>query len=107
MEVSFGSLLHASVFSGNESRDALGEMMLIGFTVAVAIFILSSLRNCVIYGVRNREYRAISRALWRSIKSRCRINAQANYRFNLTSRIKRRKTVTNVTSSNPCKTEVH
>ena len=64
------------LLSDDESESAFRKKMNIGFTVAMAIFILSSLRNCVIYGIRNREYRTISRALWRSIKSRCRINAQ-------------------------------
>ena len=91
------------LLSDNESENAFRKKIDIGCTIAVAIFILSSLRNCVIYGIRNHEYRTISRALWKSIKSRCSTIVQENYRFDLTSRM---KTATKVASSNLSQTVV-
>jgi len=47
--------------------EPFNKAILDGFAASVGIFMLSSVRNCIIYSLRNREYRSSSKLLWRSI----------------------------------------
>ena len=51
-------------------EEPFNKAILDGFAVSVGIFMLSSLRNCIIYSLRNREYRSSSKSLWKNIKNK-------------------------------------
>ena len=57
-------------FVDDNNKEVFNESIYDAFAISVAIFMLSSLRNCIIYSLRNREYRASSRKILRDVKSK-------------------------------------